>query len=54
MENFFKSKVLKKDKDFISAVKPDWYQVRFLDFMRNQVFTMQTLETQSLIITQRN
>ncbi len=40
MENFFKTKVLKKDKQFISAVKPDWYQDRFCNFMRNEVLIM--------------
>jgi hypothetical protein len=44
MENFFKSKVLKKDKDYISAVRPTWYQQRYRDFMRNQVLVMQTLD----------
>jgi len=44
MENFFKSKVLKKDKDYISAVNPTWYQKRFRDFMKDQVFVMQMFD----------
>ena len=44
MENFFKSKVLNKDKDYISAVNPTWYQKRFRDFMKDQVFVMQMFD----------
>lgn len=50
MENFFKTMVLKKDKNYISAVKPSWYQVRFRDFMRNEVLVLQTLETSQLMV----
>jgi hypothetical protein len=44
MENFFKSKVLKKNKDLISAVNPIRYQQRYRDFMRDEVLIMQTLD----------
>jgi hypothetical protein len=40
LENFFKSKFLKKDKNYISAVKPGWYQPRFINFMRDHVLVM--------------
>jgi hypothetical protein len=43
MENFFKSKVLNKDKDLISSVNPVRYQQRYRDFMRDEVLIMQTL-----------
>ena len=35
---------MNKDKDYISAVNPTWYQKRYRDFMRDQVFVMQTLD----------
>ncbi len=48
MENFFKTKVLNKDKKGISAVKPYQYQLRFRNFMRDEVFVNQTFDNQSL------
>jgi hypothetical protein len=53
MENFFKSKVLKKDKEKISAVNPELYESRYRNFMRDQVIVMQIFDTKSLILNHR-
>lgn len=38
MESWFKIYCRRKDEKLISAVKPDFYRTRFVDFMAKQVF----------------
>lgn len=50
MENWFKTTILKRDSQMISAVKPDFYAPRFLSFMQRQVFVN---EQENIVFTSK-
>jgi hypothetical protein len=62
LENHFKTHILQKNAKLISAVEPEFYQARFMDFMQNcvlinqnssQWYKSQALQTTTMRMSKR-